>query len=147
MRQTWTGLFVHLVWGTWDRLPMLTEELKTPVYRAIGAKCTELRAELVAVGGMEDHVHLLVQLPSTLCVADLVKHVKGASAHLVTHQLAPAQPFKWQGAYAAFTVCPHHVTRVRDYIARQREHHAAGFLVTEWEYEPGSERTVHSDHA
>ncbi|MGN6755685.1 MAG: transposase, partial [Thermomicrobiales bacterium] len=73
MRQAHIGVFVHLIWSTWDRLPFLTIQKRPQVWRAIGAKCVELGAEVIAIGGIEDHVHLLVRLPATLAVADLVK--------------------------------------------------------------------------
>ena len=133
MRRPGVVVFVHIVWATWDRLPLLTPEIEREVQRAIGAKADELGAQPVAVGGTEDHVHLLVRLPATLSVADLVKHVKGASSHLVTHGLGPGHVFKWQGAYGAVSVSPRDVARVSDYIARQREHHADGSLIAEWE--------------
>jgi putative transposase len=62
-----------------------------------------------------------------------VKHLKGASTHLLTQRLYPGQFFKWQGAYAAFSVSIDHLNRVSQYIAHQREHHANNTLVTEWE--------------
>ena len=133
MRRNLTAVYIHLVWGTWDRLPLLTDELLPAVYRAIGAKATELGASMVAVGGTEDHVHLLVRLPMTLAIADLVKGVKGSSAHLVTHELAPGTSFKWQGSYGAFSVSPRQRAQVTDYIARQREHHAANADIVHWE--------------
>ena len=136
MRRTYLAVFIHLVWMTWDRLPLLTGDHRRAVYRAIKAKCVELGAAPVAIGGTEDHVHLLVGYPATVTIAELVGQVKGASAHLATHQLAPGQFFKWQGAYAAFSVSPGAVTQVHDYIARQREHHAAGTLAAEWEPAP-----------
>ena len=137
MRRADVVVFLHIVWATWDRLPLLTPEIEREVQRAIGAKVEELGAQLVAIGGIEDHVHLLVRLPATLTVADLVKQVKGASSHLVTHGLGPGHVFKWQGAYGAVSVCPDDVAQVSDYIARQREHHADRTLITEWE--PGVE--------
>ncbi|HEX5503114.1 MAG TPA: IS200/IS605 family transposase [Thermomicrobiales bacterium] len=133
------AIFVHLVWATWDRLPLLNEELSRQVYHAIGAKCQELGAQVIAIGGIEDHVHLLARLPATLSVADLLKHVKGASSHLVTHHLAPGQSFKWQGSYGVCSVSPRHLAQVGDYIARQREHHAAGSLIASLEHEPPSQ--------
>ncbi|HEX5506664.1 MAG TPA: IS200/IS605 family transposase [Thermomicrobiales bacterium] len=133
MRRTYLAVFVHLVWTTWDRLPLISKDCARQIYRAIGAKCRELRAAPVAIGGVEDHVHLLVELPATVSLAELVGQVKGASAHLVTHQLTPGEFFKWQGAYAAFSVSPTAVTRVRDYIVSQREHHATGSTLAEWE--------------
>ena len=133
MRRNYLAVFVHLIWATWDRLPLLTDDVTRDIHRVISAKCAELGATVVAIGGVEDHLHLLVEFPATVTIADLVGQVKGASAHLVTHQLAPGQFFKWQGAYAAFSVSPGAVTRVRDYIVHQREHHAIGTLRAEWE--------------
>ncbi|HET8626155.1 MAG TPA: transposase [Thermomicrobiales bacterium] len=93
MRKTLLAVYVHLVWGTWDRLPLLTEEIEGRVYRAVGAKAVDLGAAPVAIGGTDDHVHLLVRRPATLAIADLVQGVKGTSAHLVNHQLPPGGAF------------------------------------------------------
>jgi REP element-mobilizing transposase RayT len=131
--QTHSALFIHLVWATWDRLPLLTEDIQRQVYRAIGAKCVALHAEMIAIGGVEDHVHLLVRLPATLSVAEFVKHAKGSSAHLVTHRLTPDRSFRWQRGYGASSVSPRDLTEVRNYIAGQREHHGMGTLVVGWE--------------
>lgn len=133
MRRAKNGVFVHLVWATWDRLPLLVSDVERAVHRAISVECSRMRAEVVAIGGVEDHVHLLVCLPATLPFAKLVQQIKGASAHLVTHSVAPDQFFKWQGAYGAFSVSPHDVDTVCEYIRHQREHHATGSLVADWE--------------
>jgi REP element-mobilizing transposase RayT len=133
MRAPFTPLYLHCVWATWDRLPILTSALERPVYAAINAKCQELKSPLIAIGGMPDHVHLLVRLHPAVSVADLVKGVKGSSSHLVTHQLAPGEFFKWQGAYGAFTLSKDDVTRVRAYIERQKDHHRTQDLWQEWE--------------
>ncbi len=100
MRRNQVAVFIHLVWATWDRLPLIAEEIERPLHRAISAKCAEFGAELAALGGVEDHIHLLVRLPAPLPLAELVKQVKGASTHLITHQITPVQSFTWQGATA-----------------------------------------------
>ncbi|HEX6799152.1 MAG TPA: IS200/IS605 family transposase [Ktedonobacterales bacterium] len=87
MRQSGSAVYVHFVWATWDRLPLLSQEVERAAYRGIGAKCTELGAEVIALGGIEDHVHLLVHMPSTTSIAQFVGQVKGASAHLITHEV------------------------------------------------------------
>ncbi|MGN6756037.1 MAG: transposase [Thermomicrobiales bacterium] len=135
MRSARISVFLQLVWSTWDRLPLLEEQWARDVYRVIGAQFSTLRAAPIAIGGIEDHVHLLVALPATLCIADLAGQVKGASAHFMTHQLAPGSFFRWQGAYAAFSLAAADVPRVSAYIARQREHHAAGTVMAQWEME------------
>lgn len=77
MRRIRLAVFVHLVWATWDRLPLITIPIQQEIYRAIGAKCEELHAELIALGGVEDHVHLLVRMPSTISIAEFSGQVKG----------------------------------------------------------------------
>ena len=135
MRRTYTELYVHLVWSTWDRQPLITAAMEPRVYAAMATKCRELGAEPLAIGGTDDHVHLLVRLPAALAVAELVKEVKGSSSHLVTHEVAPEIGFKWQGAYAAFSLGRERVPGVAAYIRRQREHHAGGAPVGEAEVE------------
>lgn len=133
MRAPYTQLYLHCVWATWDRWPLVVPQVEQAVYSAILAKCRALTCEPVAIGGMPDHVHLLVRLSTTLAVADLVKGVKGASSHLISHETAPAEYFKWQGSYGAFTVGKDAVERVRHYIERQREYHVGGQIVPDWE--------------
>jgi putative transposase len=133
MYGTRSELYVHLVWATWNRLPLLTAELRGPVYRCILAECRELRVEPIAVGGVEDHVHLLVRVPTTVSVAQLVKKVKGVSSHLVTHQLLEGSAFKWQGGYGAFSVSRRNVTLVREYILNQEAHHSERTFIEAYE--------------
>jgi REP element-mobilizing transposase RayT len=135
MHQTRVAVFVHVTWGTWDRLPLLTGEVERAVHRALSDGCEELGAQVIAVGGVDDHIHLLVRLPASISLAELMRRIKGASAHLVTHQVAPGEFFRWQGGYGAFSVSPRHLARVRDYIADQRDHHAIGTLLPQLEPE------------
>ncbi len=143
MRRAGVAVYVHLVWATWDRLPLLVGEIERRVHRAIAAKCVELGAEVVALGGVADHVHLLVALPATVALAAFVAfvgHVKGASSHFASHETLRADAdggfFKWQGAYGAVSVSPDALAEVSSYIAHQREHHASNALVADWENVP-----------
>jgi len=129
LHQTRAALFVHVTWATWDRLPLLYGEVEERVYRAIGAECAALGARVVALGGVEDHVHLLVCLPTSLGLSQLMKQVKGVSAHLVTHEISTSEFFKWQGGYGAFSVSPRHLRQVSNYIINQRQHHTIGTLM------------------
>ena len=144
MRTPFTQLYLHCVWATWDRMPLISPLIEGRLFPAILRRCRELYAEPFAIGGMPDHVHLLVRLPTTLAVAELVKEVKGTSSHLVTHEVVPGEFFKWQGAYGAFTVSKQQVPAVRNYIEHQQQHHASHTVVPEWEqtateepYNPG----------
>jgi REP element-mobilizing transposase RayT len=129
MRHHKIAVFVHMIWATWDRLPLLAGDVEASIHRAIGAKRAELDVELVAMGGIEDHIHLLIQLPSTLSIADAVKHIKGISGHLIAHKTHPQDFFRWQGSYAAFSVSVNDLDMVANSIKRQREHHSANTLI------------------
>lgn len=133
MRAPYTQLYLHCVWATWDRLPLITPIIGARLYAAIVAKCLELKCESIAIGGDVDHVHVLVRFPTTLAVATLLKEVKGSSSHLITHEVTPTEFFKWQGAYGAFTVSKDAVKGVATYIDNQKMHHAAKSLIGEWE--------------
>lgn len=115
MREPYTQLYLHLVWATWDRLPLITPNVEPRLYGPIIRKCRELKCVPIRIGGIENHTHLLVRLHTTIAVATLVKEVKGSSSHLMTHEIAPNDFFKWQGAYGAL-------------FARQRFHKFARTL-------------------
>ena len=134
MRTPYTQLYLHVVWATWDRLPLITKEIEPRLYAAVAEKCRELKCVPLAIGGTSNHVHLLLRLHTTVAVATLVKEVKGASSHLVTHEIARGRFFKWQGAYGAFTLRKTDVPTVKAYIEKQEEHHAMpNRLREEWE--------------
>ena len=118
-------VYLHLVWATWDRAPLLTRDVRERVYLCIREEAARLKAEIVAIGGIEDHVHVLLRLPATISIADLVKQLKGSSSHLANHEVLP-RGFKWQGGYGASAVSPRHVRRVRNYVLDQERHHRNG---------------------
>ena len=133
MRAPFTQLYLHCLWATWDRQPLVTAQIEQPVYAFILAKTRELRCVPITIGGTPDHVHLLVRWSPTMSVAEFIGEVKGASSHFVAHQLLPDGFFKWQGAYGAFTVSRDQVERTRHYIEHQKEHHAMQTVVSAWE--------------
>lgn len=65
MRENYTQLYIHCVWATWDRLPIITSEIRTPIYSEIIRQCNQLQCTAIAIGGIDDHVHLLVGIPPT----------------------------------------------------------------------------------
>jgi putative transposase len=126
MRAPWTELYLHLVWSTWRRHPFITPDLQQRLYGSLAHQAAELGADVMAIGGMPDHVHMLVRFPTTIAVSDFVRRLKGASSHLVTHVMRWPEPFKWQGGYGAFTVSKRHVPVVRDYVLNQEARHRDG---------------------
>lgn len=133
MRRDYTQLYLHAVWATWDRLPLIDSAWEPRLYAALRAKCTELRCELLAVGGIDTHVHVAVRFPPVLSISDLVQGLKGSTSHLIAHEIAPERFFKWMGRYGAFTLRKSNVPTVCDYIARQKIHHAERRLWADFE--------------
>ncbi len=129
MAHNYTRLFYHFVWATWDRTPLLTGEVEARAYALIRHQCAEQVCKVHALGGVEDHVHLLVSLPTTLNVADFIKSVKGPSSRALNESFGrPTWSFKWQGRYGVITVCPSHVGLIRGYVEGQKQHHSEGGL-------------------
>ncbi len=128
MKHNSLALYLHLVWSTWDRQPFITPDIERALHRNIESEARSNGCTRLAINGIEDHVHTLLQFPTTITLADLVKQLKGVSSNFVNSTLKPPFHFKWQGSYGAYTVCEHDTQRVIDYIKRQKEHHAAGRL-------------------
>jgi hypothetical protein len=85
---------------------------------------------------------MVVRLPATLAVADLVKRLKGASSHFATHEITLDAFFKWQGGYAAFSTGLPALPALCAYVRGQKEHHRAGTLISA--YEPPTDKPSHS---
>ena len=127
MRHPHTRLYVHLVWATWDRAPLIVPQIQQRVYGVMQHHASQLGAEVIAIGGIEDHVHVLARFPPKLALAVLVGRMKGASSYLAEQVLG--HTFKWQGAYGAFTLSQRGVPRVREYILNQEAHHRDGTTI------------------
>jgi REP element-mobilizing transposase RayT len=133
MRRPWTEVYLHVVWSTWRRQPFITPDLQQRIYGALANQCVEVGADVIAIGGMPDHVHVFVRMPTTIAIAEFVRRLKGASSHLVTHELKWPEPFKWQGGYGVFSVSKRHVPLIRSYVLNQEQHHRDGPVHAELE--------------
>jgi REP element-mobilizing transposase RayT len=116
----------HFVWATHERLPLICEEDERRLYRHIEAVCRDMRCDVIAIGGVADHVHLFINLGNTVSLADVMKRVKGASSRFMTADLHSGQWFQWQAHYGAFAVCTSHGPDVKAYVLNQKEHHSNG---------------------
>jgi len=133
MHRDKVAIYVHLVWATWDRLPLITPAIERTLHRVIANEVQKMGCTLLALNSVPDHVHILVQMPSTITVAKLVKQLKGVSSYFINEVLKPESSFKWQGLYGAFSVSRWDVDQIVAYIQRQKEHHQVGTLIAELE--------------
>ncbi len=102
MAQTYTQLFYHLVWSTKNREPLILPGWRPDLHAYIGGIVRNRRGELIAAGGVPDHIHLLARLPADRAVAEVVRDIKAVSSGWRHEHGEPG--FAWQGGYGAFTV-------------------------------------------
>ena len=122
MPSTHLALHFHVVFSTKDREPLILPEWKDRFHSFIGGAARALEVIPEAVGGVPDHVHLLLGLRATHSLATVMREIKAVSSRWV-HEEIGQTTFSWQEGYGAFTVSPSHCETVRAYIAGQEEHH------------------------
>ena len=123
MAHTFHSLLYHIVFSTRDREPYLPEKVRPRVHAYLGGLVSQLEGRAIRVGGVADHVHLLVGLPARMAVADLVRDVKANATSWMSAEIAGLRGFGWQTGYGVFSVSRSVAGRVERYIANQEEHH------------------------
>jgi putative transposase len=121
MPHTYTAVLVHAVFATGDRRRLLTADLRPRLHAYLGGVLRASGAHPVVVGGVEDHVHLLFDLPPTTAVADILRILKTNSSSWMCSEFEAR--FRWQRGYAAFSVSTPRRTAVSNYIRNQEQHH------------------------
>ena len=127
LRRNYVQVTLHLVWNTKNRLPMIRADREEELYRCIVSEARKAGAEVLAINGMPDHVHVLLLFPTTIGIGMLVKQMKGVSSSLA-RSLYPQEFFQWAEGYGVFSVSRNHWNQVADYIRNQKPHHASGKL-------------------
>ena len=115
-------LHYHLIFSTKGRYPFIGTSWRERLHAYLGGSVRTLGGVAVFIGGTADHVHLLVSLNPTHCLADLLRETKRSSSAWVHEKLGIAK-FAWQEGYGAFTVSPTQIEVVKRYIAHQEMHH------------------------
>jgi putative transposase len=123
MPQSLSKVILHIVFSTKDREPRLNPDVRPRVHAYIATVCRDLGADLVRVGGVSDHVHVLTTLPQTLSQAQLIEQIKKASSKWIKTLDSRYRGFSWQRGYGAFSVSPSQTDAVLQYVDAQQEHH------------------------
>jgi putative transposase len=121
MPSTHTSLRYHLIFATKNRDPIIAAPWRDELHSYLGGVTKGLGALPQGIGGVADHVHLLVSLKPTHCLSDFMRELKKSSSSWIRESRAPA--FHWQEGYSAFTVSASARDAVKDYIAGQEQHH------------------------
>jgi putative transposase len=119
MADTYAKILIHCVFSTKNRAPQITKpENLWPYLRGIARN---RGADTLAVGGTQNHVHMLLALPTGLTISNLIRDLKANSSR---HLNEKHRGFAWQDGYAAISVSPSQIGIVRKYIETQDQHHA-----------------------
>jgi len=124
-------LFYHFIWTTKNREPLLVPAIEPNVYRFLHAEAKKMYVPLFVVGGTVDHVHVLAAVRPAVSPAAFMKQLKGSSSRFVSLEFGHS--FGWQEGYGVLSVSEQDVPRVIAYVECQKQHHADGTFVEEWE--------------
>jgi REP element-mobilizing transposase RayT len=114
---------MHVVFSTKERRPWITPDIQDRLWPYLGGIARENKMKALKVGGVEDHVHVLLSLPSTLDIAKAVQLLKGNSSKWIHETLPKLKTFEWQEGYGAFSIGVSGVEDTIKYIENQAEHH------------------------
>ena len=123
MSDTYSVVRVHLICSTARRRPWIDPEWRPRLFASASAVAGRRGAQLLCAGGTRDHVHLYLQYPPTLALADLVHALKASTSRWIHETFAHRKEFRWQTGYAAFSVTPREDTALQAYIRNQETHH------------------------
>ncbi|MFD1601983.1 IS200/IS605 family transposase [Flavobacterium artemisiae] len=123
MSQSFTKLWIHLIWATKNRQELIHFSIEKKLYDYIWQELTELGCPVRIINGMPDHVHVLFLQNPQKTITDIVKQIKGSSSHFMNRGEFILEKFAWQTGFGAFSVSESQLYAVYNYIKNQKEHH------------------------
>ena len=123
MSHTYVHCLMHVVFSTAHRKPTIADAWSARLHEMLGGIARDRGFPPLAVGGVADHVHLLVAIPATKSLSECMRHLKGTSSRWVNDTYFPQRDFAWQEGYGAFSIAQSLVEATIAYIRGQEEHH------------------------
>jgi putative transposase len=120
---TYCALNVHGVFCTKDRQPSIIHEFEERLWKYLGGIVRQNGMNALSIGGVPDHVHVLISLPASISVAKAIQLIKGGSSKWIHDNFPKQRSFAWQPGYAAFSVSASLIQENDAYIKNQKEHH------------------------
>ncbi len=122
--RSFKSIYYHIVFRTKLNEPYLKDrELRNQVWHFIENKCKRHNFFLHKIGGIENHIHLLIYIPPKTSISEAVKLIKGSSSYFVNKELGGDDILYWQNGYGVLTLSPKNVPFIKQYIENQEEHH------------------------
>ena len=123
MPNTYTQIHIQFVFVVKYRKALILNSFKEELYQYISGIVKNYDHKLLAINGVEDHIHLFIGMRPTQSISDLMQDVKGSSSKWINEKKFLNTKFEWQEGYGAFSYSKSHVQNVINYIKRQEIHH------------------------
>jgi len=123
MAKTYSSIYIHYVFSTKNSDPLIAETFRDRLWSFMGGIARDNCMMATRIGGMEDHVHLLLSLPTTISIAKGIQLIEGGSSAWVNENIPGMGTFGWQEGYGAFSVSISHLPETIAYIDNQAKHH------------------------
>jgi REP element-mobilizing transposase RayT len=133
MPHSFNKIWIHAIWATKHRLPLIGRNVESKIYAFISEQFKDQGCPVKIINGMPDHVHSLFLLSPKTSMASIIKQVKGSSSYYINQNELTDQQFAWQTGYAAYSVSESVLERTFLYIQNQKQHHQK--LGSQYEYE------------
>jgi putative transposase len=115
--------FFHCVFSTKDRRRFIVPELRDRLWPFLGGIARQNQMKAIEIGGVEDHVHILLSLPATMAISKALQLLKGGSSKWIHEDFPEHRLFAWQEEYGAFSVSASQLDKTITYIRGQEAHH------------------------
>ena len=123
MSQSLTKIYLHIVFSTKNRTPLILDSVKPELFAYMASILKVLASPALKIGGVSNHVHILCIQSKNIATSKLLEEVKKRSSKWIKTKGEEYANFRWQGGYSAFSISESHVNAVSQYIANQKEHH------------------------
>jgi putative transposase len=132
MANTFSQLYIHLVFAVQGRNNLISKSWKETLYKYISGIILAKNQKLMVVNGMPDHIHLLIGISPTCQISELVNLIKVNSSKWINQQKLVNGKFNWQNGYGVFSVSPSAIDKVIGYIKNQEIHHSKKSFLEEY---------------
>ena len=120
-------IYYHIIWTTKQRQPLISPDKEPEIYNYIIGKSDFLNCIIHAIGGLEDHIHIVISIPPTMAISEYVKKIKGSSSYHINHNTpVTSDKFSWQEGYGVFSLGSKQLEKAVIYVKNQKIHHSQG---------------------
>lgn len=127
-----TKIWIHALFGTKDRLPLIHEDFENKVHNFLAEELTHFGCQVESINGAADHVHIIFLLNPQKTLTDVIDQIKETSANAINQNHFSSGSFSWQADCCAFSISESQLPKIIDYIKNQKEHHKKQTFLQEY---------------